>query len=297
MGRHCIVLHNISPLTNMMNFPLARTAGGAAPPRSGTTRARAGARAACRARRATTRRSSRGSFAATCACRRCAHHQRSTPSTEGFRPGARRARDRDGAEGDDPPAQLVQDELVVRRHPPLRHHISTHRCAVTHTLTHTNIVTHPLPSTAHRPSPSHAGFTLQFYRSHARQPQRRLVHRLLDLHDDPDRQPDAIALVMVLTTNWLEPLGMNNIAIALDPAIGLGLSMELAPCVAGGCAPIPGLVHTTAPPPMPATSPPNLTSPPHISPRRPNSHSPPLPASSSSRWRRTGRRRVTSPTR
>ena len=27
MGRHCIVLHNISPLTNMMNFPLARTAG------------------------------------------------------------------------------------------------------------------------------------------------------------------------------------------------------------------------------------------------------------------------------
>ena len=38
----------------------------------------------------------------------------------GLRPGARRARDRDGAEGDDPPAQVVQDELVVRRHPALR---------------------------------------------------------------------------------------------------------------------------------------------------------------------------------
>ena len=63
------------------------------------------------------------------------------------------------------------------------------------------------------------------------------------------------------------------IDIALDPAIGLGLSMELAPCVAGACSPILGLVHTTTPPPMPATSPPNLTSPPQFS--------PPLTASSS----------------
>lgn len=33
----------------------------------------------------------------------------------GVRPGARRARGRDRPEGDDPPAQVVQDELVVRR--------------------------------------------------------------------------------------------------------------------------------------------------------------------------------------
>jgi len=34
--------------------------------------------------------------------------------------GARRARDRDGAEGDHPPAQVVQDELVLRRRATLR---------------------------------------------------------------------------------------------------------------------------------------------------------------------------------
>mmetsp|Transcript_10158 Transcript_10158/g.30033 ORF Transcript_10158/g.30033 Transcript_10158/m.30033 type:complete len:262 (-) Transcript_10158:2381-3166(-) len=38
----------------------------------------------------------------------------------GARRGARCARDRDGAEGDHPPAQVLQDELVVCRHPPLR---------------------------------------------------------------------------------------------------------------------------------------------------------------------------------
>ena len=32
----------------------------------------------------------------------------------GVRPGAGQAGDRDGAEGDDPPAQVIQDELVVR---------------------------------------------------------------------------------------------------------------------------------------------------------------------------------------
>ena len=36
-----------------------------------------------------------------------------------LRPGARAAADRDGAEGDDPPAQELQDELVVRGHPAL----------------------------------------------------------------------------------------------------------------------------------------------------------------------------------
>ena len=55
--------------------------------------------------------------------------------------------------------------------------------------------------------------------------------------------PTAIALDMGLATNgvWMEPLGMNNIAI-VDPAIGLGLSMDLAPCMVGACVPIPGLL-------------------------------------------------------